>query len=224
MSRPWVSLQAIQNMGNRSISSSNRCTLRSCRRTLTTASTTPFRSKISSHVPQRQPHRHRYTPKPSRRHHEHPSRQRQHHPPTPHPDQPDHTGQPGESGESGDPPALFTGRGFTVDGQLLPDSATEAYLCDCTLQRAFRSGSVVLDYGRAVRTIPTPLQRAVLTRDGRCRYPDATGPAHTATPTPPSAPPKQESTRSGARRRGDPADRLRRSRDGRRLRCRIVAG
>ena len=66
---------------------------------------------------------------------------------------------------------MFTARGFTVDGQLLPDWATEAYLCDCTLQRVFRSGSVVLDYGRATRTVPTPLWRAVLARDGGCRHP-----------------------------------------------------
>ena len=109
--------------------------------------------------------------------------------PAPHPDQPGQPGQPSESSPSsgadpsgppsgscqhdhpGEPKELFTGRGFTVDGQLLPDWATEAYLCDCTLQRVFRSGSVVLDYGRAIRTVPTPLWRAVLARDGGCRHP-----------------------------------------------------
>ena len=88
--------------------------------------------------------------------------------------QPSEPGKPGRSARAsqpGDPEAMFTARGFTVDGQVLPDWATEAYLCDCTLQRVLRSGSVVLDYGRKIRTVPTPLWRAVLARDGGCRHP-----------------------------------------------------
>ena len=90
------------------------------------------------------------------------------------PDQPANSSEPGGLGQAhqpGQPEAMFTARGFTVDGQLLPDWATEAYLCDCTLQRVLRSGFVVLDYGRKIRTVPTPLWRAVLARDGGCRHP-----------------------------------------------------
>ena len=88
--------------------------------------------------------------------------------------QPTESGKPGRSarpGRPGAPEAMFTARGFTVDGQVLPDWATDAYLCDCTLQRVLRSGSVVLDYGRKIRSVPTPLWRAVLARDGGCRHP-----------------------------------------------------
>lgn len=221
MFRPWVSLKAIQNMGNRSISSSNRCTLRSCRRTLTTASTTPFRSKISSHVPQRQPHRHRYTPKPSRRHHEHPSRQPQHHPPPRTPTNP--TTQASRASRvirrhcSRGGGSRWTGNYYRTRRPRRTCATAPCNACFAPDRSCSTTGA---PYAPSRHRYSVPSSPAMADAD----TPDATGPAHTATPTPPSAPPKQASTRSRARRRGDPADRLRRSRDGRRLRCRIVAG
>jgi Domain of unknown function (DUF222) len=62
----------------------------------------------------------------------------------------------------------------TDDGQLLPSWATDAFACDCVIHRVLRSGSAVLDYGRATRTVPSNLFRAVACRDGGCRFPTCT--------------------------------------------------
>jgi hypothetical protein len=44
-------------------------------------------------------------------------------------------------------------------------------LCDCVIHRAQRAGTAILSYGRATRTVPPDLFRAVAVRDGGCRYP-----------------------------------------------------
>ncbi|MFZ4811556.1 MAG: HNH endonuclease [Ilumatobacteraceae bacterium] len=59
----------------------------------------------------------------------------------------------------------------TSDGHSLSVNDSEWFTCDCVMHRVLRAGSVVLDYGRATRTVPTSLFRAVVQRDGGCRYP-----------------------------------------------------
>lgn len=61
--------------------------------------------------------------------------------------------------------------GWTIDHTLLPASTTDMLLCDCVIHRVARAGSTVLDYGRATRTVPINLFRAVAARDQGCRYP-----------------------------------------------------
>jgi|GEM_PF-998735 len=58
-----------------------------------------------------------------------------------------------------------------ADDLVEPSCPGEAHLCDCVIHRVLRSGSSVLDYGRATRTIPRDLFRAVAVRDQGCRYP-----------------------------------------------------
>ena len=58
----------------------------------------------------------------------------------------------------------------TTDGQLLPTWATDAFLCDCIIHRVLRAGATILDYGRATRSVPTNLYRAVIARDHGCRF------------------------------------------------------
>jgi hypothetical protein len=59
----------------------------------------------------------------------------------------------------------------TSDGEPLPASTTEAFLCDSMIQRFVMNGSVPIDIGRATRTVPLDMFRAVAKRDGRCRHP-----------------------------------------------------
>ena len=60
---------------------------------------------------------------------------------------------------------------FTKRGKLLSECATNQHLCDCVIHRVLHRGSAILDYGRATRTIPHNLFRAVACRDGGCRFP-----------------------------------------------------
>ena len=60
---------------------------------------------------------------------------------------------------------------FTRTGSTLSHTDTEALLCDCVLHRVLKARSAVLDYGHSIRTVPTPLFRAVACRDGGCRFP-----------------------------------------------------
>jgi hypothetical protein len=53
----------------------------------------------------------------------------------------------------------------------LVGASADAFLCDCVIHRVVRSGSSVVDYGRATRSVPLPLFRSVAARDGGCRYP-----------------------------------------------------
>lgn len=52
-----------------------------------------------------------------------------------------------------------------------PTCPDDALLCDCVIHRVLRSGTAVLEYGRATRTVPRHLFRALAVRDGGCRYP-----------------------------------------------------
>ena len=59
----------------------------------------------------------------------------------------------------------------TSDGEPIPASTTDAFLCDSMIQRFIMNGSVPLDIGRATRTVPLDMFRAVAKRDSRCRHP-----------------------------------------------------
>jgi hypothetical protein len=60
---------------------------------------------------------------------------------------------------------------FTRNGSTLSQTDTEALLCDCVLHRVLKARGAILDYGHSIRTVPTPLFRAVACRDGGCRFP-----------------------------------------------------
>jgi predicted secreted protein len=61
--------------------------------------------------------------------------------------------------------------GWTSGGTLVDHFTVETLLCDCVIHRVMRAGSAILDYGRATRTVPPDLFRAVAARDGGCRFP-----------------------------------------------------
>jgi Domain of unknown function (DUF222) len=60
---------------------------------------------------------------------------------------------------------------WTSDHAHLDRTTTDTLLCDCVIHRIVRAGNAVLSYGRATRTVPPDLFRAVAVRDGGCRYP-----------------------------------------------------
>jgi len=61
--------------------------------------------------------------------------------------------------------------GWTSDQVMLHSKTVETLLCDCVIHRVMRSGHAVLDWGRASRSVPQNLFRAVAARDGGCRFP-----------------------------------------------------
>jgi Domain of unknown function (DUF222) len=61
--------------------------------------------------------------------------------------------------------------GWTTDHSFLGTSTIDELLCDCVIHRVLRAGSAILSYGRATRTVPADLFRAVAARDGGCRFP-----------------------------------------------------
>jgi hypothetical protein len=76
---------------------------------------------------------------------------------------------------------LTNGAPGRLDGQytgpLHPDTI-EQLLCDCSVARLVTGpGSLPLDVGRAQRSVPVGLQRAVIARDGCCRFPGCDRPA-----------------------------------------------
>jgi hypothetical protein len=47
----------------------------------------------------------------------------------------------------------------------------ERLTCDCTISRVLLADSMVIDVGRATRTVSAPMRRALRTRDKGCRFP-----------------------------------------------------
>src|SRR5712671_4246716 len=47
----------------------------------------------------------------------------------------------------------------------------ERMACDCTMSRVLLADSMVIDVGRATRTVSAPMRRALRTRDKGCRFP-----------------------------------------------------
>ena len=60
---------------------------------------------------------------------------------------------------------------WTTDHAWVGVATTDMLLCDCVIHRVMRAGEAILSYGRATRTVPTDLFRAVAARDGGCRFP-----------------------------------------------------
>jgi hypothetical protein len=60
---------------------------------------------------------------------------------------------------------------WTTEHAVIGTHTTDALLCDCVIHRVVRAGNAVLSYGRATRTVPIDLFRAVAVRDGGCRFP-----------------------------------------------------
>jgi Domain of unknown function (DUF222) len=79
--------------------------------------------------------------------------------------------------------ALRTGLGAaTLDyGQLISAGDARRLACDCKLLPVVLGGdSEPLDVGRAMRTVPLGIRRALVARDGGCSFPAATGPPESA--------------------------------------------
>ena len=60
----------------------------------------------------------------------------------------------------------------TENGQLLTITQLRTITCDCSLSRIILGpDSEIIDLGRRTRIIPTPLRRAIITRDRLCTWP-----------------------------------------------------
>lgn len=68
--------------------------------------------------------------------------------------------------------------GAETEFSLPVSSATvERWACDCNLTRVLMQDSVVIDVGRSERVIKGPRRRALIARDGHCRWPGCERPA-----------------------------------------------
>jgi hypothetical protein len=59
----------------------------------------------------------------------------------------------------------------------ISSKTVERWACDCSLTRVLMQDSVVVDVGRAERTIKGPRRRALVARDQHCRWPGCERPA-----------------------------------------------
>src|SRR5690606_39070964 len=59
-----------------------------------------------------------------------------------------------------------------LDGTPLDPATSRRLLCDAAVHRVItRGASIVLDHGRATRTVPNALFQALVLRDRGCRFP-----------------------------------------------------
>jgi Domain of unknown function (DUF222)/HNH endonuclease len=58
----------------------------------------------------------------------------------------------------------------------------ERITCDCTMSRVLLADSMVIDVGRATRTVSNPTRRALRTRDKGCRFPGCERPVEWTNP------------------------------------------
>src|SRR5256886_3259395 len=73
---------------------------------------------------------------------------------------------------------LVGARGAENEFSLPISSKTvERWACDCSLTRVLMQDSVVIDVGRAERTVKGPRRRALVARDQHCRWPGCERPA-----------------------------------------------
>jgi hypothetical protein len=70
-----------------------------------------------------------------------------------------------------------TGEAETTSGDHVPAHVVARVAEDAVIQRVLTTGSAVLDLGRRVRTASDDQYRALVARDGGCRYPGCTIPA-----------------------------------------------
>lgn len=81
-------------------------------------------------------------------------------------------GGPSRPGGPGAQPIDVPPPAETENGHPLPHESLRRLACDATLTRVLLDPySQPLDVGRATRTVPPALRRALNTRDGGCRYP-----------------------------------------------------
>jgi Domain of unknown function (DUF222) len=60
----------------------------------------------------------------------------------------------------------------TMNGHVLTPEQVRRYACDCTISRiVFGPGSEPVDIGRATRTVPAAMRRALNARDRHCQHP-----------------------------------------------------
>ena len=60
----------------------------------------------------------------------------------------------------------------TMNGHVLTPEQVRRYACDCTISRiVFGPGSEPIDIGRASRTVPAAMRRALNARDRHCQHP-----------------------------------------------------
>ena len=62
------------------------------------------------------------------------------------------------------------GSATTVSGHDISPALAAAFCCDATLRRIVTNGSEIIDYGRAMPTLPRSVRDAVVVRDRRCRF------------------------------------------------------
>ena len=63
------------------------------------------------------------------------------------------------------------GRPCELDGTVVTPETAQRIACDATITPITRNGDTVLDVGRATRTIPPAIRRALEARDGGCTHP-----------------------------------------------------
>ncbi|MEK7253056.1 MAG: HNH endonuclease signature motif containing protein, partial [Actinomycetota bacterium] len=56
-------------------------------------------------------------------------------------------------------------------GSVITPEAARRIACDATITEIARDGNSVLDVGRANRSIPATIRRALIARDGGCTHP-----------------------------------------------------
>ena len=67
-------------------------------------------------------------------------------------------------------------------GMPISGTTVERLACDCTMSRVLMADSVVVDVGRATRTVPPGTRRALQQRDRGCRWPGCDRPVSWSTP------------------------------------------
>ncbi len=75
--------------------------------------------------------------------------------------------------------SLLTGAGVgLLDGHLITPDSARRLACDAGVHRMItHAGSAIVDYGRQTRTVPDPLWRLLVQRDGGCRFSGCAVPA-----------------------------------------------
>ena len=67
--------------------------------------------------------------------------------------------------------------GANIDGSPISQKALERLACDCTISRVMLAASVVIDVGRATRSVSPAMRRGLKARDEHCRFPGCDRPA-----------------------------------------------
>ena len=67
--------------------------------------------------------------------------------------------------------------GASIEGAPISQKTLERVACDSTVSRVMLAGSVVIDVGRATRSVSPAMRRALKARDQHCRFPACDRPA-----------------------------------------------